>query len=373
MRVVIACDWFLKYAAAQAEGLAGRGADVALLCRDHPFEFGGATDERRRVLDAARSAGVRVLEMPGRLWDASAVPALHSLRRELARLRPDVVHAHDRVDPRAVALVPRAHTVLTIHDPVPHPGQPASRLAPKRWVLEGSRNAWRARARAIIVHSEALVPEVRLRPGQRCVVIPHGLYVRDRPLTPPERPVVGVFGRLAPYKGLDVIARAMPQVWERRPDVELKVAGSGDAQLELDDPRVSIDRSYLPESAVESFFGEIRIVLLPYTQASQTGVGSVAIGFGVPIVASRLGGLPDLVADESYLVRPGNDRDLAEAILRHVDDGPPERERVLTEVARPRSWDACAAKTLEVYEQVLAEPLRRRLRARVPATGRSTR
>jgi glycosyltransferase involved in cell wall biosynthesis len=355
VRIALACDWFLKYAAAQAAALAATGTEVVLVCREHPFEFGDDQRERIAAIDSARAAGARVLELPGRLGDPAALPELIRIRRRLARFAPDIVHVHDRVDPRAWALLPlRAPTVLTIHDPAPHPGQPVARLAPKRWLLDGSRRAWRARARVVIVHSERLRNELRLRRDQRSAVVPHGTYVRSEPLAPPPVATVGFFGRLEPYKGLDVLASAMPRVWEVRPDVHLRVAGSGPTRLPLSDPRVRVDHGYLPEAEVEAFFRGTSLAVLPYTAASQTGAGSVAVGYGIPIVASRLGGLSDLVLDESYLVRAGDHTGLAAAIVAHVDDGREVRTRVLADVANRSSWATAAAISVRLYERVLA-------------------
>lgn len=64
-RVLVTCDWFLKYAVDQCVGLRQAGAEVALLCRTHAFEFGGDGGERERVLDTARALGVQILEIPG--------------------------------------------------------------------------------------------------------------------------------------------------------------------------------------------------------------------------------------------------------------------------------------------------------------------
>jgi glycosyltransferase involved in cell wall biosynthesis len=353
VRVMVTCDFHLKYATAQSAGLARAGADVLLLCRTHAMEFGGDAAERRRALDAAHEAGVSTMEMPGRLWDLTAAPQLAATRKRIALFAPDIIHAHRDSDPRALLLLPEAPTVLTIHDAKPHPGHPVARFPPKRWFLNGADNAWVARARAIIVHSERLCEELKLRAHQRCFVVPHGLEVRNEPLPRPSEPTVGFFGRLEPYKGLDVLARAMPRVWARRPDVRLKVAGWGLSTLPLNDPRVQMERRYLPEAEIESFFAATSLAVLPYTEASQTGVGSRVVGYGVPVVASRVGGLPDLTLDQSYLVVPGDDAGLAAAILRHIDDDANIRARVLADVAAPRSWDAAAARSLELYEQLV--------------------
>jgi glycosyltransferase involved in cell wall biosynthesis len=204
----------------------------------------------------------------------------------------------------------------------------------------------------IIVHSERLREQVPLRPGQRSVAIPHGLEMQPQPLPPPAQRAVGFFGRLAPYKGLDVLGRAMPRVWSARPDVELRVAGWGDSELPLDDPRVIMERRYVPEAELGRCFERNSLAVLPYTQASQTGAGSVAVGFGVPVVASTVGGLPDLALDQSYLCAPGDDAGLAAAIISHIDDGMDVRRRVLEKVAARHSWDAVAIPTLDVYRSL---------------------
>jgi glycosyltransferase involved in cell wall biosynthesis len=348
VRVVLACDWFLKYAASQSAALARQGAGVVLVCRTHAHEFGGDTREREETLAVARQAGVEVIEIPGRLPDPRAAPALWRIRNQLARFAADVVHVHEGVDPRVQAVLPRRPTVLTIHDPVLHPGQPVA-TGFKRWLFERAREALRARASVIVVHSERLRADVSLRPGQRCVVIAHGSDVQARPLPPPAERAVGFFGRLAPYKGLEVLGRAMPRVWRVRPDVQLRVAGWGESELPLDDPRVHFERRYLPEAELSSFFSRCSLAVLPYTQATQTGAGSIAVGYGVPVVASVAGGLPELTLDGSYLCAPGDDAGLAAAIIRHIDDGPDVRDQVLARVASPRSWAAVARHSLELY------------------------
>jgi glycosyltransferase involved in cell wall biosynthesis len=353
LRVVVTCDWFVKYCADQTAALARAGAEVVLLCRDHTFEFGGDADERLRTLDKATRDGVTVVELPGRGRDLRAARALLGLRRQMAAFAPHVIHAHQYADPRALLVLPRVPLVLTLHDPTPHPGQPVARNRAKRLALAAVARAWRARARVIVVHSRRLLPRVDLRHSQRGAVIPLGLTVHPAPLAVPPAPLVGFFGRLEPYKGLGTLAEAMPHVWSERPDVHLRVAGHGPTAFTLQDPRVQVDGRYLPESELEAFFAATSLAVLPYTEASQTAAGNEALGYGIPLVVSRAGGLVDLALDDSYLVEPGDARGLAAAIVAHIDDGPEVRARVHAELARPRSWDAAAALSLTLYEELV--------------------
>lgn len=352
IRVVVTCDWFLKYAVQQAAALARAGAEVLLLCRDHALEFGSDTRERLDTLREATELGVEVAELPGRGRDVRALRAMLRLRARMARFAPHVIHAHQRADPRALGVLPRAPLVLTLHDPAPHPGQPEARSAIKRHALDAAARTWRARAQVIVVHSDRLLPAIALRPAQRTAVIPHGLHVHPEPLRAPQLPTLGFFGRLEPYKGLDTLAKAMPRVWSERPDVRLRLAGHGPTRFTLEDPRVQLEARYLPEAEIEAFFTSTSLAVLPYTEASQTGAGSTALGYGIPLVVSRVGGLVDLALDDSYLVAPGDAGALAAAIVRHIDDGPDVRARVHAQLAKPRSWDAAAALSLAVYEEV---------------------
>jgi glycosyltransferase involved in cell wall biosynthesis len=279
------------------------------------------------------------------------VPELGRIRRQVRRFAPDVVHAHERLDPRILALAPKVPTVVTVHDPVLHPGQPVPKGL-ERWLWERARLAWGRRAEAILVHSESLVADVTLRPDQCCTVIPHGLDLLVSPLPVPAKPLVGFFGRLTPYKGLDVLAAAMPRVWETRPEIRVRVTGDGEAPFLLRDPRVQFERRYVPENEIHDLFRKTSLAVLPYIQASQTGVGSIAVGFGIPIVASDVGGLPDLTLDRSYRFPAGDAVTLARRIIQHIDDGSEVRERVLECIAGPRSWDAVAARSIGVYERI---------------------
>ena len=75
----------------------------------------------------------------------------------------------------------------------------------------------------------------------------------------------------------------MPAVWERLPETTLTVAGSGEIEPEhpvLADPRVTLRDEHVPEEAVPGLFDAATCVVLPYRQASQSGVGSEAKQYG---------------------------------------------------------------------------------------------
>jgi glycosyltransferase involved in cell wall biosynthesis len=350
VRILIVCDFLFKYGAQQARSLARARHDVAVLCRSHALEFGGSEPERDQVLDRLRGDGVRAFVLPGRTRSISAVPAMLEIRRELRRWRPQVVHVHENHEPRLLALTSGFRTVLTVHDPSQHPGAvPFTRA--EAWIF----NRWLRRAERFVVHGQALAEELAPIVGRaRIAVIPHGTWPRSEPLSRPQSPSVLLFGRLEQYKGIEVLVAAMRLVWERRPDVRLVVAGAGQAaRLVPADPRISLIARYISESEVDSLLANASLVALPYTQASQSGVGLLAIAGGVPVVVSDLGALPELAHDPSFVAEAGNPRALADAIVLHLDDGADVRRAVLRHAHAHFSWERSAELSTELYRGLI--------------------
>lgn len=357
-RVLLGCDFFLRYTAALAGGLDRAGAQVTLLSRDHDLEFGGRPGGAAAFVAATAGPGVRRCLVEGRVRSPRGARSALRARRAVRRFEPDVVHLQAGIgnDPRLVLASgarPRRFA-LTIHDPVRHPGEAVSRSA-----TLGNRALIRAAA-LIFVHGEALREELCEATGARApiVVVPHGVERADAPPLP-QGPAILFFGRIGPYKGLDVLLDSMPRVWERLPEAELTVAGEGEVPEHpvLADERVTVRLEHVPDGAVPELFTAARCVALPYRQASQSGVGSLAKRFGRPQVVTAVGGLPELVADGSGVVVPSEDAGaLAEALVSVLaEPGVAERlgAAAANSAAAGAGWDEVAAATLHAYEEHL--------------------
>src|SRR5262249_17722916 len=148
---------------------------------------------------------IDVLELPARLRDPAALPHIARYRKMLRRWRPDVAHVHDRAEPRLLACSPRVPTVVTVHDPIPHPGHPGPRSRLTRGVLDYGTRRWRRESTVIVVHGETLRQELlEVSRFADVRVIPHGIEVAASPTEPPRDPVIGFFGRMEHYKGVRV-------------------------------------------------------------------------------------------------------------------------------------------------------------------------
>jgi len=358
LRVVLACDFFLRYTAMLAGGLSRAGSNVALMSRDHDFEFGGETGAGRDFVHRAAGSGVAHRMLPGRVRSPRGWKHALRLRQETQGFAPDVVHLQESIgnDVRLLLAtdVRPGRFALTIHDPVRHPGDRSS------WAIGQANRALVRFAGLIFVHGEALREElVRLfAPPAPIVVVPHGVDAeRVSPL--PDRPSILFFGRLSHYKGLDILLDAMEDVWRELPATTLTIAGAGEIEDHpaFSDQRVELRREHIPDAAVSRLIDGAGCVALPYRQASQSGVGALAKAHGRPLVASAVGGLPELISDGSGLLVPPEDSSaLAQALVAVLADGDlagrlgAAGARTAT---RDSSWDAVAARTLAAYREHL--------------------
>jgi glycosyltransferase involved in cell wall biosynthesis len=190
-------------------------------------------------------------------------------------------------------------------------------------------------ARGYCLQSQSEADKLKgLLPEARISVHPHPLYdqfppakrrlVRHAPLE------LLFFGIVRPYKGLDVLLEAMALL-ERR-DVHLSVVGEfwhdKDALLKrmnvlgLSD-RIEVVPRYVSDQEAADYFTRADAVVLPYRSATGTGIIPMAYHYGKPVLATRIGGLRDVVLEgkTGLLVAPKSPQALAEAIERmnHAD------------------------------------------------------
>jgi len=205
----------------------------------------------------------------------------------------------------------------------------------------------------------------------RVHVIPHGAFdyltrlPAERPLPAEleaaEGPVILCFGLIRPYKGVDVLLRAFADV----PGAELWIVGRslgvdlGELeQLASAAPgRVRFVPRFVDDAELPAIFRRADIVALPYRDAEQSGVLYTALAFGKAIVASSVGGFPEVVRDHGAgrLVPPGDPGALA-ACLRELISQPASRDGLaaaaLAAARGPYSWDTVARRTLDLYRRL---------------------
>jgi glycosyltransferase involved in cell wall biosynthesis len=290
--------------------------------------------------------------------------------------RPDVLHVQETFDYAydiysLFAQFPAL--VTTIHDVVPHPGD--GHQAPG---LQYSKAISCWRSSQLIVHTEGMRQQLARRfhvSDAKIGVIPHGelgsLYKKlahAAGLIPVQREPYTIlfFGRIWAYKGLRYLLDAFEIIQNNLPTARLIIAGKG-GDLDANQQRIqaisqiTVLKDFIPAERVAGLFEQSSVVVLPYVEASQSGVSAIGFTAGTVVVASRVGGLADQIRDQhtGLLVEPRNPTELAATLLAILQDRErQERIRVEAQVLGEGelSWENIAAKTFEIYQRALVTP-----------------
>ncbi len=251
-------------------------------------------------------------------------------------------------------LLCRTNVMLVVDNAIPHEKRPGDMLFTK---LVFSLTDY------FIVMSNAVRDDLlKIKPKAKFTLTPHPLYeVFGRPKGGEEArralgvsgPVILFFGFVREYKGLHVLLDAMPKILKKTP-LTLVVAGEfyedKDAYAEQIE-RLGIGESvklidkYISNEAVSDYFSAADALVLPYLSATQSGITQIAFAFDLPVIATKVGGLPEVVIDgeTGYLVPPDDPETLAEAVIKYfqADGSKKFRENVCRAKVR-FSWGAFA-------------------------------
>ena len=320
MHVVLIDFNFFEYTISLANALTTQ-ARVSLLV---PTDFEAVAD--------ALSSDVRVHYFnKTRLRSPSNLKMLAQIRGTLDRLQPNVIHLV-AVNPwlnLGLAVWHPPNLVTTIHDPVMHAGDQSQDKIP-----QAVRDLPVRFSKRLIVHGNALKEVLLSRfsiPPKQIAVIPIGeltiyRHWNDQSWEEQDGTIL-FFGRIWPYKGLDYLIAAEPAISAACPEARIVIAGRGE---DLDHYRATMTHperfevlnEYIPRADVPRLFQQASIVVLPYIEASQSAVVPLAYAFGKPVVATTVGGIPDVVENgqDGLLIPPRDSSALAEAVISLLQD-----------------------------------------------------
>jgi glycosyltransferase involved in cell wall biosynthesis len=179
----------------------------------------------------------------------------------------------------------------------------------------------------------------------------------------PEKSTVLFFGRLSVYKGLDVFYDAARIVASRVPGVRFVVAGHAVTGYlppqapELARGTIEVHDRCISNEEMAELFQSATVAVCPYRDATQSGVVLTAFAFGVPVVVSDAGGLPEYVAsDQTGLVVPvGDTQATADAVIRILLE-PGFRDTLSANITAARtgalSWRHTADAIVRAYQSL---------------------
>lgn len=173
------------------------------------------------------------------------------------------------------------------------------------------------------------------------------------------------FGFVREYKGLKYLIQAMPQVAKRIASIRLLIVGdfsNEESKKQYEDmivqtgakDHIDVYDGYIPDKEVEKFFAASDLVVLPYISATQSGIAQIAYGFEKPVVATNVGGLPDVVTDgkTGYIVESENADAIADAVVDFFENDKAEAFiQGVKEEAYRFSWE----RMVEIVEEMMEE------------------
>ncbi|SBT38622.1 glycosyltransferase family 4 protein [Micromonospora auratinigra] len=343
-----------------ARGLTAEGTGV-LVC-------GPAATQDQFDFTAAGARFVPV-EIPASPTPADA-RAVTALRRALTDTPVDVVHAHGlRAGLVAVLARPAAPLVVTWHNAVLAGGLRGglSRLA-ERIVARNVRVALGASADLVARASALGATDARLAPvAAPTLPAPRRrrAAVRAEFGVGPDRPLILSVGRLHPQKRYDILVDAAARWRTRNPAPVVVIAGSGPAYLQLA-ARISAARAPVTllghRTDVADLLAGADLAVVTSDWEARQLFAQEALRAGVPLVATDVGGLPELVGDGALLV-PAGDVDAVDAAVRELlDDETRRAELGRRGAAHAATWptEADTVHTLAaLYAELVPQPASR--------------
>jgi glycosyltransferase involved in cell wall biosynthesis len=263
-------------------------------------------------------------------------------------------------------ILSRTKIIFICHNVVPHETSPLDRLLSSAAFLT---------AHAFIVQSEEDRGNL-LKIRKKAAVVRHPLPIFDffkagemsreearAGIGEAEGPLLLFFGLIRPYKGLKHLIEAMPAIAERT-GARLLVVGEfyEDSapyfdlarSLGVSDRIVFVDR-YVANEEVGVFFAAADLVMLPYITATQSAIAQVAVAFDRPMIATRVGGLPEVITEgrTGFLVPPSDPGAMADAVARFFEEGWGERMAPCFEEEKKRfSWASLAGEIGDLYSSL---------------------
>ncbi|HHY39275.1 MAG TPA: glycosyltransferase [Clostridia bacterium] len=376
------------------------------------FDVEVACPGEGRLIEELSGLGMKVIPLSPACQDRSlSLSGIWELYRIMKKNKYDIVHSHSSLSARVAARLSGVRGIVyTRHGmgggygvrgasgpgdahPVPRNTGPRRRSG---WILVlWTESAVQARsilgrltqrffstyfADAVIAVSKAAAENL-----VRCGVIPSKITVIENGVAVPhlavppvnalndsagnentkERPLtVGTVGRLSPEKGHSVFVRAAAIIRDRFPSCRFLIVGDGplkgqlqslamDLGLEKEIEFLGYHRDVLP------YLQSMDVFALPsYTEAMPFSLLE-AMALGLPVVASEVGGVPEVVKDgeNGFLVEPGNEEDLSDKIIRLLES--PHVRQAMGQAGRETiksrfNVEIMARRVAELYRSVLA-------------------
>ena len=247
-----------------------------------------------------------VVNTCGKFWQLKAFWTNFLLLLFLIRNKFDVIHLTWPANVyEFIIYMLKRKIILTVHDPFPHTGLDTRIVRLRRKV------AFRCVPHFIILNKAQREKFLSFYHLPSSAVIDSRLscytylnMVEQDMTTVPEQKYILFAGKISKYKGVEYLLEAMKKVHDTFPDIKLVVAGGGKYHFDISEyaalPYIDIRNRFIPDEELVALMKKTQFIVCPYTDATQSGVIMSSFTFGTPVIATRVGGLPEMLGNGKY-------------------------------------------------------------------------
>lgn len=276
-------------------------------------------------------------------------------------LNISILHINNYLSLKSILLLgmPGIKKVLTFHDPIPHSSE--------RNILNTITKSLNIKASdLIILHNEyykdSFIKRHRLK-RNKVNYLPIGVYFfyakSSLHVASEKKNQILFFGRISEYKGIEYLVQAVDRLIQDDIFCHLIIAGKGnmyfDHPLLEDFNHCTVLNRYISDDELALIIKESTVVVCPYTDATQSGVILTTFAFGKPVIATKVGGIPEMIIENEtgYLVNPRDSKDLANAILKIIKNTSPIdfHSNIMNEyLTGSKSWSSISDNLVRLYK-----------------------
>jgi len=314
---------------------------------------------------------VHYLPYPSRIPLLSLLAFFFRVYFQVRKVRPDVLHIQSLLWGWMGAVIRAAH-----HVPYVTNGHGDDIYLDSRFKGPAIRFNLK-HANAVIALTNDMRRKVEEVYHRSVMVVPNGvhleMYQKEFPsarlelgLTDDEE-VITFVGGLRKVKGVDNLVKALKIIKEERPRARLMIAGDGEERDMLESLAIQLDLKddvrfvgKIQNGQVPVILGASDLLALPSLSEGLPLVVLEALAAGLPVVSSKVGGLPDVITDgeNGFLTEPGNPQDLAEKVIALLNDTDLRKEMSMSnrEKAKDYGWERITDRMEAIYQEIVLLP-----------------
>jgi glycosyltransferase involved in cell wall biosynthesis len=250
------------------------------------------------------------------------------LGKYLKKINPELIH-FDTISMRSIGLYPylrKKKIMIALHDAIPHTGEDNWKEKIPGWLYykqakgyifysEFSKNTFQKQFRKIT----APLYNIQLQQYS---------YVKQFHSNQQTPTYILFFGRLSPYKGIDILLEAIPMVLKKHPEEQFIIAGKPVFNFEINRQflekyknNIQLIERHIQSNELIELIDKSKFVVCPYREASQSGVLMTAFALQKSVVATQVGAFPEYIEEKfNGLLADPNPVSVAEKMMEALQN-----------------------------------------------------